>query len=86
MRVEVWPIMSRSPSLERLPEKRRLIGASTEHINYKAVASVRVVDKFFFVTVKIETSGGSQPIHVHRLRRRHAKEIQAVIRAQQASR
>lgn len=67
-------------------EKRRLIGSSTEHINYRAVASVRVINKIFFVTVKIETTGGSQPIHVHGLRKSDAKEIQSAIRAQQASR
>jgi len=66
--------------------KGRLFGSSSEHINYRAVASIRVSNGLFFSTLKIETSGGSQPIVINGIRRRDAKAIQDTIRAFQQSR
>ena len=60
--------------------KGALFGAREEHINYRAVASVRMRRLLFFATLSIETSGGSQPIVINGLGRQAAKEIQDTIR------
>ena len=60
--------------------KGALFGAREEHINYRAVASVRLKRRFFFSILSIETSGGSQPIVINGLWRSAAKEIQDTIR------
>jgi len=61
--------------------KGALFGSSDEHINYRAVASLRISNGVFLSEVCIETSGGSQPIVVNRLWKSEAKEIQNTIRA-----
>ena len=61
--------------------KGALFGSSAEHINYRAVASVRINNGIFLSDVCIETSGGSQPIFVNGLWKSEATEIQDTIRA-----
>lgn len=63
--------------------KRGLIGSREEHINYKAVASVRVKNGLFLANVSIETSGGSQPIFINGLWKSDAQQVQDLIRAYQ---
>jgi len=60
--------------------KGALFGSSEEHINYRAVASLRINNCIFLSDVCIETSGGSQPIFVNGLWKSEAKEIQDTIR------
>ncbi len=61
--------------------KGALIGSSEEHINYRAVASVRVTNGLFLADVCIETTGGSQPIFINGLWKAEAKEVQDTLRA-----
>lgn len=63
--------------------KGRLFGSDYEHINYRAIASMKVNNGMFLSDITIETSGGSQPVHLNGLWRSDAKEIQETIRAQQ---
>lgn len=63
--------------------KRGLIGSREEHINYKAVASVRVKNGLFLANLSIETSGGSQPIFINGLWKSDAQQVQNLIRAYQ---
>jgi hypothetical protein len=60
--------------------KGRFFGSSEEHINYRAVASLRVKNGIFFSTLSIETSGGSQPVYINGLWKSDAREIQAILR------
>ncbi len=66
-----------------LYQKRSLFGSREEHINYKAVASFRITNGFFFSTMTIETTGGSQPIVVNGLWKSDAKEMQDILREYQ---
>jgi hypothetical protein len=68
---------------DMLFRKRSLIGSREEHINYKAVASVRVKNGLFLANLSIETSGGSQPIFINGLWKSDAQEVQDLIRAYQ---
>jgi hypothetical protein len=65
--------------------KRSLFGSKEEHINYRAIASVRVTNGVFLSNVSIETSGGSQPIFINGLWKSDAKEVQDGIRTAQES-
>jgi hypothetical protein len=66
--------------------KGALFSSDEEHINYRSVASFRVKHGIFFSDLRIETSGGSQPIFVNGLWKADAKEIEKTIRAFQATR
>jgi len=61
--------------------KGAMFGSSEEHINYRAVASLRVKNGIFLSNVCIETSGGSQPIFVNGLWKSETREIQDTVRA-----
>ena len=61
--------------------KGAFFGSSEEHINYRAVASIRVRNRIFLATLSIETSGGSQPIYINGLWKSEAREVQDTIRA-----
>jgi hypothetical protein len=63
--------------------KGALFGSQEEHINYRAVGSLRVNNGIFLANIDIETSGGSQPIHVNGLWKSAAREIQAAVQAAQ---
>jgi hypothetical protein len=63
--------------------KGALFGSQEEHINYRAVASLRVTNGIFLANLDIETSGGSQPIHINGLWKSAAREIQAAVQAAQ---
>jgi len=63
--------------------KGRFFGSSEEHINYRAVASLRVKNGLFFSTLSIETSGGSQPVYINGLWKSDAREIQDILREYQ---
>ena len=63
--------------------KGRMLGSTEENINYRAVASVRIGNGLIFSAMRIETSGGSQPIFINGLRRADAKLIQETIRRAQ---
>lgn len=63
--------------------KGALFGSQEEHINYRAVASLRVNNGIFLANIDIETSGGSQPIHINGLWKSAAREIQAAVQTAQ---
>ncbi len=63
--------------------KGALFGSQEEHINYRAIASLRINNGIFLATMDIETSGGSQPIHVNGLWKSAAREIQAAVQTAQ---
>jgi hypothetical protein len=63
--------------------KGALFGSQEEHINYRAIASLRVTNGVFLANLDIETSGGSQPIHINGLWKSAAREIQGVVQAAQ---
>src|ERR1019366_1585595 len=63
--------------------KRSLFGSKEEHINYRAIASIRIKNGIFLSNISIETSGGSQPIFINGLWKVDAKKIQDGIRASQ---
>ena len=67
-------------------QKRRLFGSSEEHVNYRAVASIRIRNGVLLSSVSIETSGGSQPIFINGLWKSDAKKVQDGIRARQEAR
>jgi hypothetical protein len=63
--------------------KRSLFGSKEEHINYRAIASIRVKNGIFLSSISIETSGGSQPIFINGLWKSDAKRVQDEIREAQ---
>jgi hypothetical protein len=63
--------------------KGALFGSQEEHINYRAIASLRVNNGVFLANIDIETSGGSQPIHINGLWKSAAREIQTAVQAAQ---
>ena len=63
--------------------KGAMFGSSEEHINYGAVASVRVKNGIFLSNLSIENSGGNQTICVNGLWKSEAREIQDIIREYQ---
>jgi len=63
--------------------KRRMFGSNQEHINYRAVASLRVKNGIFLSNLTIETSGGTQPIFINGLWKSDARAIQETLRVAQ---
>ena len=63
--------------------KGGMFGSCEEHINYSAVASVRVKNGIFLLNLSIENSGGNQTICVNGLWKSEAREIQDIIREYQ---
>lgn len=64
--------------------KGALFGSSEEHIAYRAISSLRVEHGIFLSDLTVETSGGSQPVHINGLWKKAAKEIQAEVQAVQS--
>lgn len=65
--------------------KGALFGSEEQHIAYRAIASVRVNNGIFLATIDVETSGGSQPVHINGLWKSAAREIQAAVLAAQSA-
>jgi hypothetical protein len=65
--------------------KRRWFGSTEETINVDHISSIRAYHGIMFSTVTIESSGGSQPIVVTGLRKGDARQLEAAVRAIQAS-
>ena len=65
-------------------EKRKLIGSSEEVISYKQISSVKIENGIIWARLRIETSGGSQPILVHGLSKDDGKAIRESIQKMQA--
>lgn len=63
--------------------KGALFSSQEEHIHYRAIASLRINNGIFLATIDIETSGGSQPIHINGLWKSAAREIQAAVQTAQ---
>jgi len=63
--------------------KGAMFSSNEEHINYRAIASIRVANGVFLSNVTVETSGGTQPVFINGLWKSDAKEIQDLIRAYQ---
>ena len=59
--------------------KRRLIGSTEETINVRQISSIRLETGLLFATLTIETSGGSQPVIIHGLRKADAQRVQTLI-------
>jgi hypothetical protein len=64
--------------------KGAMVGSREEHISFGAIASYRTDNGFFLATMKIETSGGTQPIVINGLWKSSARRIQELIRTGQA--
>jgi hypothetical protein len=65
--------------------KGALIGSQEEHINYRAIASLRVENGILLADLTIETAGGSQPIHINGLWKSAAREVQTAVQAAQSA-
>lgn len=65
--------------------KGALLGSHEENINYRAVASLGVDNGIFLADLTIETSGGSQPIHINGLWKSAAREVQAAVQTAQST-
>lgn len=63
--------------------KGALFSSQEEHIHYRAIASLRINNGVFLSTMDIETSGGSQPIHINGLWKSAARGIQAAVQTAQ---
>ena len=61
--------------------KGALFSSQEEHINYHAIASLRIKTGIFFADLNVETSGGSQPIFINGLWKSDARAIQAQVQA-----
>ncbi len=61
--------------------KGALFSSQEEHINYRAIASLRVKTGLFLADLNVETSGGSQPIFINGLWKSDARAIQAQVQA-----
>jgi len=66
--------------------KGAMFSSNEEHINYRAIASIRVSNGIFLSNVTVETSGGTQPIFINGLWKSDAKELQDFIRMYQGTR
>jgi hypothetical protein len=65
--------------------KGALFGSHEEHIAYRAIASLKVETGIFLADLTIETSGGSQPIHINGLWKSAARKVQAAVQAAQST-
>lgn len=65
--------------------KGALFGSNEEHISYRAIASLKVDHGIFLSDLTVETSGGSQPVHLNGLWKSAAREIQAAVQAAQSA-
>ncbi len=63
--------------------KGKLIGSNEEIINYRHIASVKLTTGLFLATLRIETSGGSQPVEIHGLWKGDARKIRDAIERMQ---
>jgi len=63
--------------------KGAMFSSNEEHINYRAIASIRVENGIFLSNVTVETSGGTQPVFINGLWKSDAKELQDFIRVYQ---
>ncbi len=59
--------------------KPRLFGRSEESIPVSKVASVQISTGFFFSDIRIDSSGGTDPIESHGHRKRDAIEIRSLV-------
>ncbi|HEY4299433.1 MAG TPA: hypothetical protein VGM73_01085 [Candidatus Didemnitutus sp.] len=66
--------------------KGAMFGSREEHIGYGAIASYRTDNGVFLATMRIETSGGTQPIVINGLWKSSARKMQELIRLGQAGR
>ena len=65
--------------------KGALFGSEEENISYRAIASLKVNNGVFLSDLTVETSGGSQPVHLNGLWKSAAREIQAAVQAAQSA-
>jgi hypothetical protein len=65
--------------------KGAMFSSNEEHINYRAIASIRVKNGIFLSNVTVETSGGTQPVFINGLWKSDAKELQDFIRVYQGA-
>ena len=60
--------------------KGRMFGSQEERINYRSIASIRMINRMFLANISVETSGGSQPIFINGLWKSDARQIQEAVR------
>jgi hypothetical protein len=65
--------------------KRRFFGSDEESIAMNKVASVHIATGLFFSQIRIDSSGGSEPILSNGHRRRDAERIRELIESYQAA-
>lgn len=65
--------------------KGALFGSEEENISYRAIASLKVNNGVFLSDLTVETSGGSQPVHLNGLWKTAAREIQVAVQAAQSA-
>ena len=65
--------------------KGAMFSSNEEHINYRAIASIRIKNGIFLSNVTVETSGGTHPVFINGLWKSDAKQLQDFIRVYQAS-
>jgi hypothetical protein len=65
--------------------KGAMFSSNEEHINYRAIASIRVKNGIFLSDVTVETSGGTQPVFINGLWKSDARELQDFIRVYQGA-
>src|SRR6187402_213780 len=64
--------------------KRRLLGTNEESISYAKIASVHLDSGILFATLRIESTGGSDPMIMSGLVRGTAHEVRRLIQEAQA--
>ncbi len=63
--------------------RRRLFGSTEEVVNCRQIASVKVSNGILFASIRIETSGGSQPVEIKGLGKREARVVRETIQQMQ---
>ena len=66
--------------------KRRLLGSNEESISISQVASVKISTGIFWSDIRIESTGGTDPILSHGHRKADALRIRDLVEGFQASR
>jgi hypothetical protein len=64
-------------------EKRKLLGSSEEVISYTQISSIKIENGIIWTSLRIETSGGSQPILITGLSKNDGKAIRESLQKMQ---
>jgi hypothetical protein len=64
-------------------EKQKLLGSSEEVISYTQISSIKIENGIIWTSLRIETSGGSQPILITGLSKNDGKAIRESLQKMQ---